>query len=52
VLLLENMIGDSAHAFLTTWREKQLEYPFRRGKIIKRRYCCGGFLRLQNKDTE
>ena len=31
VSLLENMIGDNAHAFSTTWREKQLEYSFRRG---------------------
>ena len=52
VSLLENMVGDNAHAFSTTWREKQLEYSFRRGKIIKRRYGCGGFLRLHNKDTE
>ena len=31
VSLLENMVGDNAHAFSTTWREKQLEYSFRRG---------------------
>ncbi|MBQ4833674.1 haloacid dehalogenase type II [Pseudoalteromonas sp. MMG010] len=31
--LLENMLGDAttARAFSTTWREKQLEYSFRRG---------------------
>ncbi len=29
--LLENMIGDKAQNFSNTWREKQLEYSFRRG---------------------
>ena len=29
--LLENMIGDKAKNFSNTWREKQLEYSFRRG---------------------
>lgn len=28
---LENMIGDKARSFSQTWREKQLEYSFRRG---------------------
>ena len=28
---LQTMIGDKAYAFSTTWREKQLEYSFRRG---------------------
>lgn len=28
---LENMIGDTAKKFSQTWREKQLEYSFRRG---------------------
>mgnify|MGYP000633721688 CR=1 FL=1 len=28
---LRNMVGDRAEAFSTTWREKQLEYAFRRG---------------------
>jgi len=31
VSLLENMVGDNAQAFSNTWREKQLEYSFRRG---------------------
>jgi len=29
--LLEDMIGDNAQNFSNTWREKQLEYSFRRG---------------------
>ena len=29
--LLENMIGNKAQNFSNTWREKQLEYSFRRG---------------------
>ena len=29
--LLDDMIGDNAQAFSNTWREKQLEYSFRRG---------------------
>ena len=29
--LLEQYIGDKAFAFSTTWRDKQLEYSFRRG---------------------
>ena len=29
VSLLENMVGDNAHAFSTTQREKQQEYSFR-----------------------
>lgn len=28
---LADMMGDNAHAFSNTWREKQLEYSFRRG---------------------
>ncbi len=28
---LEEIVGDSAQAFSNTWREKQLEYSFRRG---------------------
>lgn len=28
---LETLIGDKANAFSTTWRDKQLEYSFRRG---------------------
>ena len=28
---LEQLIGNEAHAFSITWREKQLEYSFRRG---------------------
>ena len=31
ISLLENMIGDKAQNFSNTWREKQLEYSFRRG---------------------
>ncbi|MBB1378849.1 haloacid dehalogenase type II [Pseudoalteromonas sp. SR43-2] len=29
--LLDDMIGDNAQAFSNTWREKQLDYSFRRG---------------------
>lgn len=31
IVALEKMIGDRAAAFSRTWREKQLEYSFRRG---------------------
>lgn len=33
VSLLETMIGDKAKAFSTTWRDKQLEYSFRRAAM-------------------
>lgn len=32
---LEQMIGDKAKAFMDTWRNKQLEYSFRRGLMKK-----------------
>ncbi|WP_240433839.1 haloacid dehalogenase type II [Shewanella japonica] len=35
LILLETMIGDKAKAFSTRWREKQLEYSFRRGLMKK-----------------
>lgn len=31
VTALQNMVGDQAQAFSQTWRDKQLEYSFRRG---------------------
>jgi 2-haloacid dehalogenase len=31
VVILNNMVGDKATEFSRTWREKQLEYSFRRG---------------------
>jgi len=31
--LLENFIGEKAKAFSSTWRDKQLEYSFRRGHM-------------------
>ena len=31
ISLLNGMIGHTAQAFSNTWREKQLEYSFRRG---------------------
>jgi len=31
VSALQNLIGDKAKQFSHTWREKQLEYSFRRG---------------------
>jgi 2-haloacid dehalogenase len=31
VIALENLIGNKAQAFSLTWRDKQLEYSFRRG---------------------
>ena len=31
--LLEKFIGDKAKAFSATWRDKQLEYSFRRGHM-------------------
>lgn len=33
VALLEKFIGDKAKAFSNTWRDKQLEYSFRRGHM-------------------
>jgi len=36
VIALEKLIGNQAHAFSQTWRDKQLEYSFRRG--LMRRY--------------
>ena len=33
VELLEKFIGDKAQSFSTTWRDKQLEYSFRRGHM-------------------
>jgi 2-haloacid dehalogenase len=33
VALLEIMVGDKAKAFSTTWRDKQLEYSFRRAAM-------------------
>ena len=35
IVQLESMIGDKAAAFSNTWREKQLEYTFRRGLMGK-----------------
>ncbi|KAG1694878.1 (S)-2-haloacid dehalogenase [Nymphon striatum] len=32
---LEEIVGDTAQAFSNTWREKQLEYSFRRGLMQK-----------------
>lgn len=48
---LEQMIGDKAKPFMDTWRNKQLEYSFRRGLMQKYtdfsgctrdslEYCC------------
>ncbi len=37
VVHLQSMIGDQAAAFSATWREKQLEYTFRRGLMGKYR---------------
>ena len=48
---LEQMIGDQAKDFMETWRNKQLEYSFRRGLMNKYtdfsvctkealEYCC------------
>ena len=35
VTALEKIMGDQARAFSQTWREKQLEYSFRRGLMQK-----------------
>ena len=35
VVLLEKFIGNRAEAFSSTWRDKQLEYSFRRGYMQK-----------------
>lgn len=37
VIQLQSLIGDQAVAFSNTWREKQLEYTFRRGLMGKYR---------------
>lgn len=34
VATLEKWIGDQAGAFSQTWRDKQLEYSFRRGLML------------------
>ena len=51
IVQLQTMIGDKAQAFSNTWREKQLEYTFRRGLMREYKnfpvctrqaldYCC------------
>ena len=60
---LETMMGDKAHAFSNTWREKQLEYTFRRGLMGKYQnfpvctsqaleYCCAFYNIVLTRDQK
>jgi 2-haloacid dehalogenase len=62
LVLLEKIIGDKAKAFSQTWREKQLEYSFRRGHMQNYvgfevctlqalEYCCL-FYKIKLSDEE